>query len=138
MNAGVGVLLALLAASEVKDPYADLRRFPPFAVAQFNYCVAQASVRRQERELSVKHDEAPFCYYLTPLALNSPERAYRIETVQQTRHYRDCWQALARASNENRTKEDRLGWLEELQRLLGDDWAAGQMPPCVPLGRFQR
>jgi hypothetical protein len=143
MNAGFGLLLVCLTAAET-EPLVALQRFPSSEVADVNHCTVYAHRERMAKTLGIERvgawpldrDE-----YVCPLAINSRERLTLIEMYRQAVYADECWSHLRVAQNVStpgRSLYERIEALEGLWNLLGPvDWAAGQMPPPLPLWLFR-
>jgi hypothetical protein len=117
--------LALLAAPpyirELPD-LADLERFPPHELAC--PCVRFNRAYRDHLELS--------------LGLELHHETWLTRAIEETDELYRAWDALADASKPGASQSWRRRRLADLREVLGPErYAAGEMPPCVPLWRFR-
>lgn len=60
------------------------------------------------------------------------------QAIKETSQLWWIWDCLRYAHSECHPTDSRLYWLEELRQRIGEeDYAAGIMPPPVPMHRFQ-
>jgi hypothetical protein len=61
------------------------------------------------------------------------------DVLGETDRLREIWQAAAEAAAEDHIWVCRRQALRRLQELIGDEaYYSGNLPPCVPLWRFER